>query len=187
MRILLFLLPFLFAEWIHAQDTTQQIVPGRFNRPEQLDKPYIILISADGFRYDLADKYQAKNLIRLRSSGVAADDLLSVFPTLTFPNHYSMITGTYPAHHGIVDNSFLDPARHQTYTMGNRKAVEDSSWYGATPLWVLAEKQQYAQAAELLNKYLRKMPSAPDSETVREQLVNIEKSARSHTPSPAHP
>ena len=52
---------------------------------------------------------------------------------------------------------------------------------------VLAEKQQYAQAAELLNKYLRAMPSAPDSETVREQLVNIEKSARSHTPSPAHP
>jgi len=141
MRILLFLLPFLFSEWIHAQDTSQQIVPGRYNRPEQLDKPYIILISADGFRYDLADKYQAKNLIRLRTSGVAADDLLSVFPTLTFPNHYSMITGTYPAHHGIVDNSFLDPARHHTYTMGNRKAVEDSSWYGATPLWVLAEKQ----------------------------------------------
>ena len=141
MRLLLFLLPFLFSEWIHAQDTSQQIVPGRYNRPEQLDKPYIILISADGFRYDLADKYQAKNLIRLRTSGVAADDLLSVFPTLTFPNHYSMITGTYPAHHGIVDNSFSDPARHQTYTMGNRKAVEDSSWYGATPLWVLAEKQ----------------------------------------------
>ena len=142
MRILLiFLLPFLFSEWIHAQDTTQQIVPGRYNRPDQLDKPYIILISADGFRYDLADKYQAKNLIRLRTSGVAADDLLSVFPTLTFPNHYSMITGTYPVHHGIVDNSFSDPTRHQTYTMGNRKAVEDSSWYGANPLWVLAEKQ----------------------------------------------
>jgi predicted AlkP superfamily pyrophosphatase or phosphodiesterase len=141
MRILLFLLLIFFSELIQAQDTTQQIIPGRSNRQDQLNKPYIILISADGFRYDLADKYQARNLIRLRSSGVAADDLLSVFPTLTFPNHYSMITGNYPAHDGIVDNSFLDPDRHRVYTMGNKKAVEDSSWYGSTPLWVMAEKQ----------------------------------------------
>ncbi len=141
MRILLFISLFLFSGILHSQDTSQQIIAGRSNRQEQLNKPYIILISADGFRYDLADKYQAKNLIRLRSSGVAADDLLSVFPTLTFPNHYSIITGNYPVHHGIVDNSFLDPGHHRIYTMGNKKAVEDSSWYGGTPLWVLAEKQ----------------------------------------------
>ena len=51
-------------------DTIQYVIPGRTNRPDQLKKPYIILISADGFRYDLADKYQAENLIRLRASGV---------------------------------------------------------------------------------------------------------------------
>jgi predicted AlkP superfamily pyrophosphatase or phosphodiesterase len=137
-----FILPFfIFSGSLLAQDTIQQIIPGRTNRYDQLKKPYIILISADGFRYDLADKYHAENLIRLRTSGVAADYLQSVFPSLTFPNHYSIITGEYPDHNGIVDNTFYDPARNQVYSMGNKKGVEDSSWYGATPLWVLAEKQ----------------------------------------------
>ena len=141
MRTFIFL-PLLIAAFpLYAQDTTQHRIPGRINRPGQIQKPYIILISADGFRYDLADKYQAENLIRLRSSGVAADYMQSVFPSLTFPNHYSIITGSYPDHNGIVDNTFFDPARHQVYRMGNRKEVEDSSWYGSTPLWVLAEKQ----------------------------------------------
>jgi predicted AlkP superfamily pyrophosphatase or phosphodiesterase len=141
LKKLLFFPFFILSGLLFAQDSTQHIIPGRSNRADQLKKPYVILISADGFRYDLADKYQAINLIRLRSSGVAADYMQSVFPSLTFPNHYSMITGEYPDHDGIVDNSFFDPSRNQIYTMGNKKAVEDSSWYGATPLWVLAEKQ----------------------------------------------
>jgi len=133
-----FILPiFLCAQ----QDSTQHIVPDRSNNPGQIKKPYIILISADGFRYDLADKYNAQNLIRLRNSGIEADYMKSVFPSLTFPNHYSIATGEYPDHDGIVDNSFFDPERGQTYMMGNRNEVEDSSWYGATPIWVLAEKQ----------------------------------------------
>jgi predicted AlkP superfamily pyrophosphatase or phosphodiesterase len=141
MRNSLFLFFFILSKWLHAQDTSQHIIPGRTNRPDQLKKPYVILISADGFRYDLADKYHAENLIRLRASGVTADYMQSVFPSLTFPNHYSIATGEYPDHDGIVDNTFYDPARHEVYNMGNKKAVEDSSWYGATPLWVLAEKQ----------------------------------------------
>ena len=67
--------------------------------------------------------------------------LQPVFPSLTFPNHYSIATGEYASHHGIVDNTFYDPSGNRIYTMGNRKAVEDSSWYGATPIWVLAETQ----------------------------------------------
>jgi predicted AlkP superfamily pyrophosphatase or phosphodiesterase len=141
MKKLLFVPLLILSAFLRAQDTIQHVVPGRSNHAGQLQKPYIILISADGFRYDLADKYQAKNLIRLRSSGIAAEYMQSVFPSLTFPNHYSMITGEYPDHDGIVDNSFFDPGRDQVYSMGNKKAVEDSSWYGATPLWVLAEKQ----------------------------------------------
>src|ERR1700685_4641279 len=138
----LFILPMIVISCIlRAQDTTQHIVPGKSNGPDQLKKPYVILISADGFRYDLADKYNAENLIRLRTSGVSADYMESVFPSLTFPNHYSIATGEYPDHDGIVDNSFFDPSRDQVYTMGNKKVVEDSSWYGGTPLWVLAEKQ----------------------------------------------
>jgi predicted AlkP superfamily pyrophosphatase or phosphodiesterase len=126
---------------LRSQDTAQHVLAGRSNRADQLTKPYVILISADGFRYDLADKYHADNLIRLRNSGVRADYLLSVFPSLTFPNHYSIATGEYAAHDGIIDNNFFDPARREMYSMSNKKEVEDSSWYHATPLWVLAEKQ----------------------------------------------
>jgi predicted AlkP superfamily pyrophosphatase or phosphodiesterase len=122
-------------------DTIQHIIPGKINSEDQLKKPYIILISADGFRYDLADKYHAVNLIRLRSHGVAADYMQPVFPSLTFPNHYSIATGEYASHDGIVDNTFYDPISGRVYSMNNRKTVEDSSWYGATPIWVLAEKQ----------------------------------------------
>jgi predicted AlkP superfamily pyrophosphatase or phosphodiesterase len=148
MRKTLFFSPlFLFSFIVNAQDSTQHIVPDRSNSADQLKKPYLILISADGFRYDLADKFQAKNLMNLRSSGVTADYMQSVFPSLTFPNHYSIATGDYPAHDGIVDNTFFDPERKQVYAMGNRKEVEDSSWYDATPIWVLAEKQKMLTAS----------------------------------------
>jgi len=69
------------------------------------------------------------------------------FPSLTFPNHYSIVTGMYPSHHGLVDNSFYDAQRQENYGMSNKKAVADGSWYGGTPLWVLAEKQQMLSAS----------------------------------------
>jgi predicted AlkP superfamily pyrophosphatase or phosphodiesterase len=141
------ILAFLFS--IHvgfAQDTAQKIIPGRVNSINQQKKPYVILISADGFRYDLAEKYHADNLLRLREEGVSAEYMRSSYPSLTFPNHYSLATGLYPAHHGIVDNTFYDPLKKKVYTLSNRKAVTDSSWYGGTPLWVLAEKQQMLTA-----------------------------------------
>ena len=155
MRKLFYAAFLLLTGFLHAQDsprkvlpdTIQYVIPGRTNRPDQLKKPYIILISADGFRYDLADKYKAENLIRLRASGVAADFMQPVFPSLTFPNHYSIATGDYPSHNGIVDNNFYDPAKDLVYRMSNKKGVEDSSWYGGTPLWVLAENQGMLSAS----------------------------------------
>jgi predicted AlkP superfamily pyrophosphatase or phosphodiesterase len=130
-----------------AQDTTQKIIPNRFNSARQQQKPYVILISADGFRYDLADKYQATNLLRLRQQGVAAAYMQPSYPSLTFPNHYTLVTGLYPSHHGLVDNSFYDQQRGVLYSMGNKQTVGDGSWYGGTPLWVLAEQQQMVSAS----------------------------------------
>lgn len=131
---------------LFSQDTTQ-LIADRVNSKEQEDKPYIILISADGFRYDFADKFNATNLQRLRSEGVWADYMQPSFPSLTFPNHYSIVTGLYPAHHGLVDNSFYDENRKASYSMSKRDVVRDSSWYGGTPLWVLAEEQHMLSAS----------------------------------------
>lgn len=130
-----------------AQDTIQQKVSGRKNAAAQLTKPYVILISADGFRYDYADKYKAANLIQLRQQGAAATSMIPSYPSVTFPNHYSIATGLYPSHHGLVYNQFYDRARKESYTMSNRKNVEDGTWYGGTPLWVLAELQGMLSAS----------------------------------------
>lgn len=145
---LLFSISILFVSLtLIAQDTTQQIINNRFNSLAQQDKPYVILISADGFRHDFADKYHAENLIHLSNQGVCAASMQPSFPSLTFPNHYTIITGMYPAHHGLVNNSFYDENKNASYSMGRRDAVRDSSWYGGTPLWVLAEEQQMISAS----------------------------------------
>lgn len=126
---------------LHAQDTSQQVNFQRINQSIQTKKPYIILISADGFRADMAQKYGAKNLLSLSKQGVRANYLEAGFPTVTFPNHYSIVTGLHPAHHGLVDNNFYDRNKGTVYSMSNKKQVADSSWYGGKPLWVLAEEQ----------------------------------------------
>lgn len=130
-----------------AQDTTQQIVPGRSNHPSQYHKPYVILISIDGFRADFAEKHRANFLQSVSQLGVRAEYMTPSFPSLTFPNHYTLVTGLYPAHHGLVDNSYYDTRRQQFYGMGDKAQVADGSWYGGTPLWVLAEKQQLLSAS----------------------------------------
>ncbi len=126
---------------IAAQDTTQHRVEGRVNDLSQQAKPYVILISADGFRADFADQYEAGYLKSMRPVGVSAPSMIPSYPTLTFPNHYTLVTGLYPAHHGLVNNRFYDPATRKEYSMGNKKMVSEGKWYGGTPLWVLAEKQ----------------------------------------------
>ncbi|HET7117743.1 MAG TPA: ectonucleotide pyrophosphatase/phosphodiesterase [Hanamia sp.] len=146
--LLVFIFEFLiFPGKIHAQDTTQHIIAGRENSAIQEQKPYLILISADGFRYDLAQKYDAQFLKKISSEGVKAVSMRPCYPSLTFPNHYSIITGLYPSHNGIVDNTFYDKKRNQFYKIRNKKAVEDPTWYGGVPVWVLAERQKMLSAS----------------------------------------
>jgi predicted AlkP superfamily pyrophosphatase or phosphodiesterase len=150
MRFPILIFALLFCSAVSAQavtDSTQLVIPGRANSPRQEKKPYVIFISADGFRYDLAEKYHATNLLALRSKGVAASSMTPSFPSVTFPNHYSLATGLYPAHHGLVDNTFYDPKKGKGYRISDRKAVTDSSWYGGTPIWVLAEQQKMLSAS----------------------------------------
>ena len=112
-----------------------------FNSPEQENKPYVILISIDGFRYDYAEKHGAVNIQKLAKNGVQAESMTSTFPSKTFPNHYSIATGLYAENHGLVSNTFYDPELDLTYKISNRERVEDGRFYGGTPLWVLAENQ----------------------------------------------
>lgn len=112
------------------------------NAPSQLDKHYVVLVSLDGFRWDYPTKYGATHLLSIGAHGASAPEgMIPAYPSLTFPNHYTIITGLYPEHHGIVANTFYDPARREIYSFRNPETVRDGSWYGGVPLWSLAEKQ----------------------------------------------
>jgi alkaline phosphatase D len=116
------------------------------NTPAQQAKHYVILVSLDGFRYDYPAKYGAPHIQSMAKDGASAPDgMLPSYPSLTFPNHLTLVTGLYPEHHGIVANSFFDPTRTpeqgQTYVYTKSVTNGDGSWYGGTPLWVLAEQQ----------------------------------------------
>ncbi|PHR84863.1 MAG: hypothetical protein COA59_05705 [Colwellia sp.] len=99
-------------------------------------KSTVILLSVDGFSFNYLQKYQAKNLLSFAKSGVSAR-LLPVYPSKTFPNHLSIITGSYPINHGIIHNKFYHPTLDQQYHLGAGK--ENETWLKATPFWSVAE------------------------------------------------
>ena len=128
---------------VGAQEITPAIAVNHgSNTPEQQQKHYVVMVSLDGFRYDYARKYGARHILAIAAKGASAPDgMIPSYPSLTFPNHYTLVTGLYPEHHGIVANSFYDPGRKETYSYHDPKTTGDGSWYGGVPLWSLAEKQ----------------------------------------------
>ena len=124
----------------------QQTATGGTNRPEQRDKPYVVLVSLDGFKAEYLDRMPLPNLHRVMQRGTRAKGMVPVFPSLTFPNHYSLVTGLHPGRHGIVANRFYDPARKAAYVYTDPKIVSDGAWYGGEPIWVTAEKQGMVSA-----------------------------------------
>lgn len=99
----------------------------------------VLLISLDGFRVDYLDLGITPNLARIAREGVRAQWMTPSYPSLTFPNHYSIVTGLVPDHHGIIHNTMRDPALVK-FSLSNRDAVGDARWWGGEPLWVGAEK-----------------------------------------------
>ncbi len=157
--------------------------PNPDNTPEQRARPYVVLVSIDGFRYDYTRLYGATHLDEMAKRGASAPDgMLPAYPSVTFPNHYTIVTGLYPEHHGIVAMDFYDPVRHQRYAYNDPATVTDGTWYRGTPLWSLAEQQGMRSAcffwpgseAEIAGKrpsyYLHYEDAVPDEQRV-DQVV----------------
>ncbi len=140
------LVSFLICLWIFGCQTTQdfkqedQTSPVRMNLSEHLAKPYVVLVSIDGFRSDYIERYQADQILKIGERGIRAQSLVSVFPSLTFPNHYSIITGRYPENHQLVSNTILDKKESRTYKIGDSSEVTSGHWYEGEPIWVVAER-----------------------------------------------
>jgi predicted AlkP superfamily pyrophosphatase or phosphodiesterase len=101
----------------------------------------VILISLDGWRWDYLERFAPPTLSRLAAGGVRAEGLIPQFPSKTFPNHYTIVTGLTLANHGIVSNNMRDPVIPGRYSMSNREVLADSRWWGGEPIWNTAERQ----------------------------------------------
>ena len=99
----------------------------------------VLLISLDGFRADYLERGLTPRLTRLAREGVRAEWMTPSYPSLTFPNHYTVVTGLLSDRHGIVHNTMRD-ATLGAFSLGNRQAVGNGAWWGGEPIWVSAEK-----------------------------------------------
>jgi len=110
--------------------------------PAASGEPITILISLDGFRPDYLDRGISPALSQLASDGVRAS-MRPSFPSVTFPNHYTLVTGLHPGRHGLVNNRMEDPERPGVvFTLQDRNVAQDQIWWrDGTPIWVTAERQ----------------------------------------------
>jgi predicted AlkP superfamily pyrophosphatase or phosphodiesterase len=113
------------------------------------EPPPLLLISMDGFRWDYCALHPAEtpNLRALIREGTTAQSLIPVFPTNTFPNHYSIATGLRPARHGMINNEFSDPTSGDVFNYKNPAAVGAAKWWGGEPIWTTALRQGHPAAS----------------------------------------
>jgi ectonucleotide pyrophosphatase/phosphodiesterase family member 5 len=103
-------------------------------------KPYVILISFDGFRWDYVNRGITPNIDSVKENGVSAISLKPEFPSKTFPNHYSIITGMHPENHGIIANNFANPFTNETYKASDSSKVKNGKWYLGEAFWETAKR-----------------------------------------------
>lgn len=107
-----------------------------------LSKPLVILIGIDGFRADYLARANAPTLQALAQGGVQVKGMVPVFPSLTFPNHLSLVTGVHPGQHGIVNNNMRDPLNPQRFRLGASEVIRDPFWWSeTTPIWLSLKRQ----------------------------------------------
>ncbi len=107
----------------------------------------LILVSIDGFRWDYLDRHEAPHLRQLAASGVRAEGLIPQFPSKTFPNHYTIVTGLRLANHGIISNNMRAADIPGEFSLANRDVLADPRWWGGEPIWNTAEQQGRVAAA----------------------------------------
>lgn len=131
MRIFVFLFSFLL---LACSKTPDSVTAAETEQS-------LLIISIDGLRHDYLSLHQAPMLAELAAGGVHVKQLQPVFPSKTFPNHYSLVTGLHPERHGIVDNSMYDPEHQRQFAMSMADQVADGFWWQGEPIWITAELQ----------------------------------------------
>lgn len=112
-------------------------------RGEKSASPLLVLVSLDAFRWDYCALHpnETPNLRRLMREGSSTRQLIPTYPANTFSNHYTIVTGLYPSHHGIINNQFFDPSLGEFFYYTRPESVQKTQWWGGEPIWVTARKQ----------------------------------------------
>lgn len=106
----------------------------------------VVLVSIDAFRADYLKPQLTPHLARIAREGARAAWMNPSYPSLTFPNHYTLVTGLRPDRHGVVHNRMAD-ATLGDFAVADRNAVDDGRWWGGEPIWVTAEKHGVRSAS----------------------------------------
>ncbi|XP_040044666.1 autotaxin [Gasterosteus aculeatus] len=126
------------ASWVHGdcEEIESAECPAGFIRPP------LIMLSVDGFRASYLKKGNSviPNMHKLRECGTSAPYMRPVYPSKTFPNLYTLVTGLYPESHGIVGNTMYDPVFNATFSLRTREKL-NHRWWGGQPIWITAEEQ----------------------------------------------
>src|SRR5262249_43465758 len=123
-----------FLGWLAAGTLTQAASAAR-----PTDR-ILILVSLDAFRWDYLEKFKPPHLSKLAAEGAHAEKLIPMFPSMTFPNHHTIMTGLRPEHHGVIHNNFFDPTTKETFAF-NKPELQGPQWWGGEPVWATAIKQ----------------------------------------------
>ncbi len=110
------------------------------------NNPKLLLISIDGFMNEYLDRNETPNFDRFIANGVKAEHMIPVFPTKTFPNHFTIVTGLYVENHGVISNSFPDPKLEGYFSYGPQDSENDERWWQGEPIWITAENQGLTSA-----------------------------------------
>lgn len=112
-------------------------------------EPTVILVSLDGFRADYLERGISPNLKKIIDNGTRAKFMIPSFPSITFPNHYTLVTGLYPDNHGIVGNTFYDPNFNRTFNYRTLQSNLESEWWGGEPIWLTNQKSKKRSAVHM--------------------------------------
>ncbi|TBU27147.1 Phosphodiest-domain-containing protein [Dichomitus squalens] len=124
-----------------ASDTKPQLkTQGLLSNGTHDFKKTAIIVSIDGLRADYLDRNLTPHLLAISKDGLRAKSMQPVFPTLTFPNHWALMTGLYAESHGIVANDFWDPATDRQFHYNRIESAWIADWWHGEPMWETAEK-----------------------------------------------
>ncbi|KAL1892855.1 hypothetical protein Sste5346_006747 [Sporothrix stenoceras] len=141
------------AEHQQQQDTLKGDKPAKartlVSNGTCLFAPTTLIISLDGFRADFLNRGLTPRLNAFVREGVSPLYMLPSFPSVTFPNHYTIATGLYPESHGVVGNTFWDPEFKADFHYTDPDRSLDPKWWGGEPFWVTAERQRARTAVHM--------------------------------------